>query len=96
MTTHIGLIGGGNITGTHANAACAIPSVQIAAIYGNNAEKVLALCRRHGGRPYEDFDAFLEHRPMDLVVVGSPSGLHATHGIAAARRGLHGSCFRIA
>jgi predicted dehydrogenase len=89
MTTHIGLIGGGNITGTHANAARAIPSVQIAAIYGTNAEKVLALCRRHGGRPYEDFDAFLEHRPMDLVVVGSPSGLHATHGIAAARRGLH-------
>jgi UDP-N-acetyl-2-amino-2-deoxyglucuronate dehydrogenase len=89
MTTHIGLIGGGNITGTHANAARAIPSVQIAAIYGTNAEKVLALCHRHGGRPYEDFDAFLEHRPMDLVVVGSPSGLHATHGIAAARRGLH-------
>jgi UDP-N-acetyl-2-amino-2-deoxyglucuronate dehydrogenase len=89
MTTHIGLIGGGNITGTHANAALAIPSVQIAAIYGTNAEKVLALCRRHGGRPYKDFDAFLEHRPMDLVVVGSPSGLHATQGIAAARRGLH-------
>jgi UDP-N-acetyl-2-amino-2-deoxyglucuronate dehydrogenase len=89
MTIHIGLIGGGNITGTHANAACAIPSIQIAAIYGTNAEKVLALCRRHGGRPYEDFDAFLDHRPMDLVVVGSPSGLHATQGIAAARRGLH-------
>jgi len=89
MTTHIGLIGGGNITGTHASAARAIPGVQIVAIYGTNAEKVLALCCRHGGRPYEDFDAFLEHRPMDLVVVGSPSGLHATHGIAAARRGLH-------
>src|ERR1700728_1912204 len=89
MATHIGLIGGGNITGAYANAACVIPSVQIAAIYGTNAEKVLALCRRHGGRPYEDFDAFLEHRPMDLVVVGSPSGLHATHGIAATRRGLH-------
>src|SRR2546422_1727432 len=26
---------------------------------------------------------------MDLVVIGSPSGLHATQGIAAARRGLH-------
>ena len=89
MTTHIGLIGGGNITSTHANAARAIPGVQIAAIYGTNTEKVVALCRQHGGRPYEDFDAFLEHRPMDLVVVGSPSGLHATHGIAAARRGLH-------
>ena len=89
MTIHLGFIGGGNITDTHANAARAIPSVQIAAIYGPNVEKVLALCHRHGGKPYEDLDAFLEHRPMDLVVVGSPSGLHATHGIAAARRGLH-------
>lgn len=89
MTTHIGLIGGGNITNTHANAARAIPGVEIAAIYGTNMERVAALCRQHGGRPYEDFDAFLEHRPMDLVMVGSPSGLHATHGIAAARRGLH-------
>jgi len=26
---------------------------------------------------------------MDLVVIGSPSGLHATQGIAAARQGLH-------
>ncbi len=26
---------------------------------------------------------------MDLVAIGSPSGLHATHGIAAASRGLH-------
>jgi predicted dehydrogenase len=26
---------------------------------------------------------------MDLVAIGSPSGLHAEHGIAAARRGLH-------
>jgi len=26
---------------------------------------------------------------MDFVAIGSPSGLHATHGIAAARRGLH-------
>jgi len=26
---------------------------------------------------------------MDLVIIGSPSGLHATQGIAAARQGLH-------
>jgi len=88
MAIHIGLIGGGNITGTHARAARAIPGVEIAAIYGINAIKVAALCREHGGKPYQDFDAFLHH-PMDLVAIGSPSGLHATHGIAAAQRGLH-------
>jgi predicted dehydrogenase len=89
MPTHIGLIGGGNITETHARAAQAIPSVSITAIYGINAGNVERLCREYGGRAYQDFDAFLAHRPMDLVVIGSPSGLHATQGIAAAQRGLH-------
>jgi UDP-N-acetyl-2-amino-2-deoxyglucuronate dehydrogenase len=89
MTIHIGLIGGGNITETHARAARAIPGVEISAIYGTNSEKIARLCREHGGTPYQDFDAFLNHRPMDLVIIGSPSGLHASQGIAAARRGLH-------
>jgi UDP-N-acetyl-2-amino-2-deoxyglucuronate dehydrogenase len=89
MTFNIGLIGGGNITETHARAARAIPGVEISAIHGANAEKVARLCREHGGTPFQDFDAFLKHRPMDLVILGSPSGLHATQGIAAARQGLH-------
>ena len=89
MTTHIGLIGGGNITETHARAARALPGVEISAIYGTNAQKVARQCREYGGTPYSDFAQFLNHRPMDLVAIGSPSGLHAEQGIAAARRGLH-------
>ena len=89
MTIHIGLIGGGNISETHARAARAISGVEIAAIFGVNSEKVQRLCREHGGTPYLDFSAFLAHRPMDLVIIGSPSGLHATQGIAAAKCGLH-------
>jgi UDP-N-acetyl-2-amino-2-deoxyglucuronate dehydrogenase len=89
MAIHIGLIGGGNITETHARAARAIPGVEIAAIYGTNADKVGRLCREYGGAPYQDFEKFLAHRPMDLVAIGSPSGLHAIQGIVAAQRGLH-------
>jgi UDP-N-acetyl-2-amino-2-deoxyglucuronate dehydrogenase len=89
MTTYIGLIGGGNISETHARAARAIPGVEIGAVYGTNAEKVARLCREYGGKPYSDLTQFLAHRPMDLVAIGSPSGLHAAQGIAAAQRGLH-------
>jgi UDP-N-acetyl-2-amino-2-deoxyglucuronate dehydrogenase len=89
MTTFIGLIGGGNITETHARAARAIPDVEIAAIFGTNAEKVDRLCREYGGKPHGNFAEFLAHRPMELVAMGSPSGLHAEQGIAAARHGLH-------
>ena len=89
MNFHVGLIGGGNISETHARAARAISGVEIAAAYGTNSEKVRKLCGEHGGTPYADFAAFLAHRPMELVIIGSPSGLHASHGIAAAKQGLH-------
>ena len=89
MTFHVGLIGGGNISATHARAARALSGVEIAAVYGTASEKVRRLCRKHGGKAYGDLPAFLAHQPMDLVIIGSPSGLHAMHGIAAANQGLH-------
>jgi UDP-N-acetyl-2-amino-2-deoxyglucuronate dehydrogenase len=89
MTIHIGLIGGGNISRTHARAATAIPGVKISAVFGVNQKKVAGLCREVGGQPYHDFHAFLAHRPLDMVIIGSPSGLHAEQGMAAARQGLH-------
>ena len=89
MTVSIGLIGGGNITDTHARAVRAVADAEVAAIYGTNPEKVQRLSKEHGGAAYTDLDSFLAHRPMDMVVVGSPSGMHAAQGIAAVRKGLH-------
>src|SRR5437016_128272 len=86
---HIGIVGGGNISETHARAAREIEGVVIAAIHGRNQEKSARLGQLYGGRVYEDFESFLEHRPMTMVAIGSPSGLHSEQGIAAARRGLH-------
>jgi predicted dehydrogenase len=89
MTTHIGLIGSGNITQTHARAARAIPGVQISAIHGTNSQAVVRLATEHRAKPYTDFAAFFAHKPLDLVIIGTPSGLHAEQGIAAAQHGLH-------
>ena len=86
---HIGLVGGGNISGTHARAARLIPGVEVSAVYGSNPRKVDLLSKECGATSYSDFDRFLSHRPMDLIAIGSPSGLHAQQGIAAARQGLH-------
>src|ERR1700751_6289803 len=84
-----GLIGGGNISETHARAAREIAGLEIVAVYGTNREKVARMSAQYGARPYCDFEKFLVHRPMDFVAIGSPSGLHAEQGIAAARSGLH-------
>ena len=87
--TQIGIIGGGNISETHARAAQEIGGVGIAAVYGNNHDKAARLAQLYGGTVYENLEALLEHKPLDMVMIGSPSGLHAEQGIAAARRGLH-------
>ena len=89
MTIHVGLIGAGNISDTHARAAAAIPEVVVSAVYAPTRARAQALAGAHGAVACESLEQLLAHRPLDLVVIGSPSGLHAEHGIAAAARGLH-------
>src|ERR1700745_425400 len=85
----VGFVGGGKIFQTHARAAREIPGLEIVAVYGTNREKVARMSAQYGASPYCDYEKFLAHRPMDFVAIGSPSGLHAEQGIAAARQGLH-------
>ena len=87
--TQIGIIGAGNISETHARAAQEINGVEIAAVYGHNRDKAARMAQLYGGAVYGDLETFLAHKPLHMVIIGSPSGLHAEQGIAAARHGLH-------
>ncbi len=89
MTIRVGILGGGGISDTHARAAAAIPGVEVVAVHGDNAEKARRLATAHGVRDYPTLEAFLGHRPMDVVAIGSPSGCHSAQAIACARAGLH-------
>jgi UDP-N-acetyl-2-amino-2-deoxyglucuronate dehydrogenase len=86
--TRIGILGAGGISDTHARAARAIPGVEVVAVHGRNHTKAEALAQRTGAVAYADLDAFLSH-PMDIVAIGSPSGVHAEQAIAVMRRGMH-------
>jgi UDP-N-acetyl-2-amino-2-deoxyglucuronate dehydrogenase len=86
---HIGILGAGNISDTHARAAASLPNVRVSAVCGANEARVRALAERHGATPYVDLDAFLRHRPLDIVAIGSPSGVHGAQVAAAAAQGLH-------
>jgi predicted dehydrogenase len=88
LALQAGFVGCGNITDTHARAARAA-GLGVAAFFGRDPTKAEAMASRYGGRAFAGYDGFLAHRPMDLVVIGSPSGLHAEQGIAAAQRGRH-------
>ena len=85
---NVGLVGGGNISGTHARAAAAA-GLTIAGVWGGNPDKSRALAERHGAASFPTLEALLAHPPIECVMIGSPSGLHASHAIAAARAGRH-------
>jgi predicted dehydrogenase len=89
MTIHVGILGGGGISDTHARAASEIDGVKVVAIGGENLAKVKAIAGRYGASAYGDVDALLRHRPIDVLLIGTPSALHADPGVAAARAGLH-------
>src|SRR5262249_46604003 len=63
--------------------------VEVVAVHGANHDKISRLSQEYGAVAYQDFGAFLAHRPMEMVIIGSPSGLHAKQGISAAQKGLH-------
>jgi predicted dehydrogenase len=89
MTVNIGIIGGGNISQTHARAVKEIDGTKLVAVCGTNAEKTQLLAKPFDCAVYGDLSGFLKHQPMEIVLIGSPPGLHAEQGIQAARSGLH-------
>jgi predicted dehydrogenase len=81
---NVGLVGAGNISDTHARAALAA-GLRIAGVYGDNHTRAGQLADRYGVPAFASLDALLAHRPIDLVIIGSPSGHHAGQANAAAR-----------
>ena len=87
--TRVGLIGAGNISTTHARALAGLAGVNLAAVYAPRLEQARAVADSAGARACDDLDRFFEGQPLDMVVVGTPSGVHGEHAAAAARRGIH-------
>jgi UDP-N-acetyl-2-amino-2-deoxyglucuronate dehydrogenase len=85
----IGLIGAGNISATHARAIAEIAGAELVAVYGATLARAEALAGPSGASAYDVLDTFFDRERLDMVVVGTPSGLHGAHGAAAARRGIH-------
>ena len=85
----VGFTGGGGITETHARAVRECADLEVVAFCGTNAEKTAALAEEYGARHFSRLDDMLRAVPLDLVVIGSPSGLHAEQGLEAVARGLH-------
>lgn len=89
MKYKTGILGGGNISDSHLRAALEIEEIEITGVCGSNMEKAERLAGLAGAPAFKDENKFFAECPMDLVAIGSPSGLHAVQGTAAASRGIH-------
>jgi len=89
MKYKIGILGGGNISDSHLRAALEIKEFEITGVCGSNMEKTGRLAGMAGVPAFADENRFFTECPMDIVAIGSPSGLHASQGIAAASRGIN-------
>jgi len=86
---HIGILGAGNISDTHVRAARSLPGVAVSAVYSPTLASARRLADSAGSAAYDDLSRFLAHTPLDVVAIGTPSGLHAEQAIAAIECGLH-------
>lgn len=88
----VGFTGGGNITDTHIRAVQGVAGLQPVGVCGPNPAKVGALAERDGLIRAGSLAALLDQTPLDIICIGSPSGVHADEIALAASRGCHVIC----
>ena len=88
----IGVIGTGFAGSTHARAAVGLPGAELRAIAAATVAEAEPLATELGVRVAPDVAALCASEDVDLVVVASPTYLHAEHVIAAARAGKQVFC----
>lgn len=86
---NFGIIGAGNIAAVHAQAIAAMSGGRLHSVFGRNLEAARGLAEAYGAVAYDDFEAFLSDRDLDVVTVCTPSGAHGGPAMAALRAGKH-------
>ena len=88
----IALAGCGRISRNHFDAIAKVDGLELAAVCDIVPERASAAALRFGVPAFESVDDMLASATCDAVALCTPSGLHPTHGILAARAGKHVIC----
>ena len=83
-----GIIGGGVVGPTHAEAVAAASGAELVAVCDVNEERARALARPYAAQTDQDLRKFLD-RDLDIVSLCIPSGYHAEVAISAMKAGKH-------
>ena len=88
-TIGFGIIGLGMIAGFHVKAIKELAGCSFVAGYDTVPGRAAEFCAKHGGAGYDDLNAFMANKDIDIVTIATPSGLHLDGAVAAAKAGKH-------
>ncbi len=92
MPLGFGFIGAGFAGGTHARALASVPGARRVAITADPLEHARPVAEECGMRLEPSVESLCSAGDIDVVVVASPTDLHAEHAVTAARAGKHVFC----
>ena len=84
----VGLVGCGRISKKHFQAIKKYDELILVAVCDNNKIALKKSIKAEGVDGYGDYSLFLDHG-MDIVILCTPSGVHAEQAILAASRKMH-------
>ena len=86
---NIGLVGCGRISKKHFEAISQYNEINLLAICDNDADVLESAYKKTNAIQYDNYDLLLENNNIDVIVLCTPSGLHADQTIKAASKGKH-------
>ena len=88
-TIGFGVLGLGMIADFHVKAIQELSGCRFVAGYDTIPGRAAEFCGKNGGTGYDDLNAFLADKNVDIVTIATPSGLHLDSALAAVRAGKH-------
>lgn len=87
-----GIIGAGMIANFHAKAIQAMSGGELHSVYNHRPEAAEKLATEFGIKAYSDLNDFLADPELEIVTIGTPSGVHLDPTLAALQAGKHVIC----
>jgi UDP-N-acetylglucosamine 3-dehydrogenase len=88
----VAVIGCGGMGRSHAGYFASLPDVEVVACADSNPDAAQRLAAQHNARTYADAQQLLDDPRVNIVVICTPTALHAGLIEGAARRGKHVFC----
>jgi predicted dehydrogenase len=85
----VGIVGAGTIAKIHAEAIAPLAGARVVAVADPREDAGRALASAHGAEWHAELEALLARPDVDVVVLATPSGLHAEQTVLAARARKH-------